>query len=107
MDAEHLSKLIKQTGLTTTQVAELCGVTTRTLRRWRSGTATPPRAAIILLELIERHGVRLASDVDSPTLAAWLVGLIRDMRGESLCTIQRRLGCGYGVISRALRETGD
>lgn len=102
MDADHFDKLITKTGLTQIQISELCGVTTRTLRRWRSGKTIPPQAAIILLELIGRHGVRLASEINSPTLAIWLAGLIRDMRGESLCTIQRRLGCGYGVIARAL-----
>ncbi|MFZ5565886.1 MAG: hypothetical protein ACOY95_02670 [Pseudomonadota bacterium] len=107
MDADHFNRLISQTQLTPEQVARLCDVTPRTLRRWRSGVVTPPQAAVILLELIKHHGVRMASDLDSPTLAAWLAGLIRDMRGESLCTIQRRLGCGYGVISRALRETGN
>lgn len=103
MDAEPFQKLIQKTRLTPLQIAALCNVTPRTVRRWRSGAGIPPQAAVILLELIARHGVRVASELDSPTLASWLAGLIRDMRGESLSMIQRRLGCGYGVIARALR----
>lgn len=102
MDAEAFKQLIQKTRLTPIQIAALCGVSPRTLRRWRSGAGIPPQAAVILLELIARHGVRVASEIDSPTLSGWLAGLIRDMRGESLCMIQRRLGCGYGVIARAL-----
>lgn len=46
----NFKKLLDELELTTKQCADLVGVSTRTVRNWKSGASKPPKSTIMLLE---------------------------------------------------------
>lgn len=96
--------LMARSGLTAPQIAGLCGVNVRTVRRWRAGESPAPLAAIVVLELIARQGMSVATTLGVAALDEWVKQIVLGMREDGLSAIQRRLRLGYGVIARILAE---
>lgn len=61
--------LMARAGLTPAQVAGLCGVTVRTVRRWRAGASPAPLAAVVVLEVVAQHGLTMAATLNVAALA--------------------------------------
>lgn len=96
--------LMARARLTPTQIAGLCGVNVRTVRRWKSGESPAPLAAIVVLEVIAQHGMSMATTLNVVALDAWVRDIVLGMRGDGMSAIQRRLKLGYGVIGRILTK---
>lgn len=104
MHAPPINNLMDATGMTCAQIATLMDVNPRTVRRWRSGESTAPLAAILVLSIIERHGMTTAATLCVPELENWITAMVMDLHreGHGLSGIQRKMGIGYGIIARTL-----
>lgn len=99
-----IDDLIARSGLTPAETALLCGVSMRTVRRWRTGENAVPMSTVVLLELLAKHGLSLAGASELAVLDDWLGEIVRRMAGAGLSSVQRRLGCGYGVAARLMER---
>lgn len=99
----EFNDLVARSRLTPAQIAGVCGVTVRTVRRWRSGASPAPLAATVILEVIAQQGMSGVTTLGVVALDEWVRQIVLGMREDGLCAVQRRLRLGYGVIGRILR----
>ena len=48
----EIEELISATGISQSRLGQVLGVTTRTIRYWRTGKVSPPKMAVMLLKII-------------------------------------------------------
>lgn len=100
----QIAALMDATGMSCAHVAALMGVNPRTVRRWRSGASPAPLAVLVILSMVERHGMTVAATLGVPELENWIRAMVTELHrdGHGLSGIQRKMGIGYGVAARML-----
>jgi len=70
MAGHQIKSLRKRLGWTQAKLAEVLGCTHRTIRNWESGRHTVPRAAVVLMRMLDRESFKCHSDGDLEAMVA-------------------------------------
>ena len=106
MTRTELRALLARAKMSQREAAELCGVTTRTIKNWLSGASPVPILAenALIAEEAARDCAAFERDTQTPTDAAQLLGVITAEQRRRIAALERDLAEEKAALAETERR---